>query len=155
MLYHLYNTLRTIIKHFEASIKNKEILNQALENLQLSQVHLISWCQTRMGHFHKACSVANDKLSAIYDVMATCNIHQDKMNSLFTVQSIYLLKLMTCLEKPFMGAYLRPSDKSDLLVSAVFNISEKLVILVIYFNTLNFKDFIQAEVYLGCLCSLR
>ena len=108
-----------------------------------------------MGHFHKACSVANDKLSAIYDVMATCNIHQDKMNSLFTVQSIYLLKLMTCLEKPFMEAYLRPSDKSDLLVSAVFNISEKLVILVIYFNTLNFKDFIQAEVYLGCLCSLR
>ena len=26
---------------------------------------------------------------------------------------------------------------------------------MIYFNTLNFKDFVQAEVYLGCLCSLR
>ena len=31
----LYETLRTIIKHFEASIKNKEILDQVLENLQL------------------------------------------------------------------------------------------------------------------------
>ena len=38
----LFETLRTIIKHFEASVKNKEILDQALENLQLSQVHLIS-----------------------------------------------------------------------------------------------------------------
>ena len=57
--------------------------------------------------------------------MATCNIHQDEMDSLFTAQSIYLLKLMTCLEKPFMEAYLRPSDKSDLLVSAVFSISVK------------------------------
>ena len=42
----LYETLRTIIKHFEASIKNTEILDQTLEKLKLSQVHLISWCQT-------------------------------------------------------------------------------------------------------------
>ena len=38
----LYDTLRTVIKHFEASIKNKEILDQALENLQLSKICLIS-----------------------------------------------------------------------------------------------------------------
>ena len=86
----LFETLRTVIKHFEASIKNKEILDQALENLQLSKIHLISWCQTRMGHFLKACSVANDALPAIYDVMATCNIRQDERDSLFTAQSVYL-----------------------------------------------------------------
>ena len=26
---------------------------------------------------------------------------------------------------------------------------------MIYFNFLSFKNFVQAEVYLGCLCSLR
>ena len=60
----LYETLRMVIEHFEASIKNKEILDQALENLPLSKIHLISWCQTRMGHFLKACFVANDALPA-------------------------------------------------------------------------------------------
>ena len=103
----LYETLRTIIKHFEASIKNKEILEQALEILQLSQVHLFSRCQAQMGHFLKTCSLANDELPAIYHIMATCNIRQDERDSLFTVQSVYLLKLMTCFEKPFMEAYLR------------------------------------------------
>ena len=42
-----------------------------------------------MGHCLKACSVANDVLSAIYDVMATCNISQDERDSLFTAQSGY------------------------------------------------------------------
>ena len=43
------------------------------------------------GHYLKVCSVANDALPAIYDVMATCNICQDEKD-LFIVQSIYLLK---------------------------------------------------------------
>ena len=34
---------------------------------------------------------------------------------------------MTCLEKPFMWTYLRPKDKSNLLVREVFNSSEKMV----------------------------
>ena len=133
-----------VIKHFEASIKNKEILDQALENLQLSKIHLISWCQTRMGHFLKACSVANDALPAIYDVMATCNIRQDERDSLFTAQSVYLLKLMSCLEPPFMEIYLRPSDKSNLLVSEVFNINEKMISKVSIINTKNADKFLES-----------
>ena len=38
----LHDTLRTVIKHFEASIKSKDILDLALENLQLSKIYLIS-----------------------------------------------------------------------------------------------------------------
>ena len=105
----LYETLRTVIKHFEASTKSKEILDQI-------QIHLISRRQTWIGHFLKACSVANDTLPAIYDVMAICNIRQDERDSLFTAQSVYLLKLMSFFEPSFMGTYLRSSDKSNLLV---------------------------------------
>ena len=74
---------------------------------------LISWCQTRKGHFLKAYSVAND---AVPDAMATCNIRQDERDSLFTAQSVYLLTLMSFFKPSIMGTYLRPSDKSNLLV---------------------------------------
>ena len=88
-----------------------------------------------MGHFLKTCSVANDALSAIYGVMTTWNICKDKRNSLFTVQSIHLMKLMTCLEKHFTEAYLRSSNKNNLLISDVFSISEKMVSRVSVLNT--------------------
>ena len=68
-----------------------------------------------MGQSLKVCSVANDALPAVCDVMATCNICQDERDSLFTAQSIYLLKLMSCLEPLFMETYLRPSNKSNLV----------------------------------------
>ena len=69
-----------------------------------------------MGHFLKACSVAND---ALPDAMATCNIRQDERDSLFTAQSVYLLQLMSCLEPHFTETYLRPNDKNNLLVSEI------------------------------------
>ena len=95
-----------------------------------------------MGHCLKACSVANDVLSAIYDVMATCNISQDERDSLFTAQSLYLLKLMSCLEPPFMETYFRPSDKSN-LVSEVFNINEKMISKVSIIDTKNAEEFLE------------
>ena len=119
-------------------------MDQALENLQLSKIHLISLCQTQIGHFLKAYSVANDALPAVYDLMATCNIHQDKRDSLFTVQSAYLLKLMSCLEPPFMETYLRPSDKSNLLVSEVFDNNEKIISKVSIIDTKNADDFLES-----------
>ena len=56
-----------------------------------------------MGHFLKTCSVANDALPAIYDIMATCNIRQDERASLFTVESIYLLKFNDLFRETFYG----------------------------------------------------
>ena len=97
-----------------------------------------------MGHFLKECSVANDALTAICDVMATCNIRQDERDSLFTAQSVYLLKLMSCLEPPFMETYLRPSDKINLLVSEVFNINEKMISKVSINGTTNADEFLES-----------
>ena len=97
-----------------------------------------------MGHFLNVCSVANHSFPAIYDVMATCNIRQEERDSLFTVQSVYLLKFMSCLEPPFMETYLRPSDKSNLLVSEVFNINEKMISKVSIIDTKNADDFLES-----------
>ena len=58
----LYECLRTVVKHFESTIQNKELLDEAIEILELQPLHLISWSQTRMGHFLKACKVFDDML---------------------------------------------------------------------------------------------
>ena len=96
-----------------------------------------------MGQFLKARSVANDVFPAICNVMAICNICKDERDSLFTVQSIYLLKSKTCLVEPFMEAYLRPSDKSS-VVSEVFNICEKRVSRVSVVNTETTDQFLES-----------
>ena len=70
----LYEYLRTVVKHFKSSNKNKELLDKAMEILELQPLHLISWCQTKMRHFLKACKVFNDMLPAVYDTMYTKEI---------------------------------------------------------------------------------
>ena len=62
----LHNVLRTIAKHFKSSIRNKELLSECLSILEVQPIPLISWCQTRMGYFFKACTACNDILPAEY-----------------------------------------------------------------------------------------
>ena len=117
----LHNVLRTVTKHFESSIKNKELLDECLSILEVQPIHLISWCQTRMGYFCKACTACNDILQAVYDVMATANIRVEERDIFFTAKNIYTLKLVSDVEPFFSRELLRPSDKSNLLVSTVYN----------------------------------
>ena len=117
----LHNVLRTVTKHFESSIKNKELLDECLSILEVQPIHLISWCQTRMGYFFKACTASNDILQAVYDVMATANIRVKERDIFFTAKNIYTLKLVSDVEPFFSRELLRPSDKSNLLVSTVYN----------------------------------
>ena len=107
----LYERLRTMVKHFESSIKNKELLDKAMEILELQPLHLISWCQTRMGHFLKACKVFNDNmLPAVYDTMYTKGI------LLFTAENTFIVKVSADIQPNFEKSYLRKADKSSLLV---------------------------------------
>ena len=140
----LYETLRTIVKHFECSIKNKELLDQAMENLELTRLHQMSWCQTRMAHFLTACGSINTSLPAMYDVMATFNIREDEQAILFTAQNVYLLKLMASLEPSFMASFLRPNDKTDALVTEVFDIAQRMVSKVETLETVDADKFIES-----------
>ena len=120
----VYECLRTVIKHFEQSIKNKETLDQAMEILDMTPLHLLSWCQTRMAHFLKSCAVFDDMLAAIYDTMYTRGIRIDERDLLFTCINVYIIKVMADLQPKFYAGFLRKADVSDLLVSEVFNMSE-------------------------------
>ena len=113
----LYERLRTMVKHFESSIKNKELLDKAMEILELQPLHLISWCQTRTGHFLKACKVFNDNmLPAVYDTMYTKGIRVDERDFLFTAENTFIVKVSADIQPNFEKSYLRKADKSSLLV---------------------------------------
>ena len=114
----LHNVLRTITKHFESSINNKELLDECLSILEVQPIPLISWCQKKMGYFFKACTTCNDILPAVY-VMATANIRAEERDIFFTAKNIYTLKLVSDVELFFSRELLRPSDKSNLFVSTV------------------------------------
>ena len=55
----LYESLSPVVKHFSYSIKNKEALNSAMELLNMTPKHLLSWCGTQMAHFLDACTQIN------------------------------------------------------------------------------------------------
>ena len=46
-----YKCIRTFIKHFQCSVKDNEILDTCLAILELGEIHLTSWCPTKMAHF--------------------------------------------------------------------------------------------------------
>ena len=64
-----YECIRTIIKHFQCSVKDTEILDTFVAILELGERHLISWCATRMAHFLEACDVLNSIIVALYHAM--------------------------------------------------------------------------------------
>ena len=134
-----YECLRTVIKHFESSIKNKDTLDTAMEILGMTPLHLLSWCQTRMAHFLNSCCIFDDMLAAVYDTMYTKNIRVDERDLLFSAINIYIIKLMADLQPHFAEKFLRQADKSDLLVSEVYkprNILFFLLFLLVLFYTI-------------------
>lgn len=131
----LYECLRTVIKHFESSIKNKDLLDEAMEILELQPLHLMSWCQTRMGHFLKACKIMDEMLPAVYDAMFTKGIRVEERDLLFTAKNIYIIKLLADIQPSYENGYLRKADKSNLLVSTVFNTAKKFADSIITSKT--------------------
>ena len=121
----LYDSLKTITKHFESSVKNKEKLNECMQMMNLTPIHLISWCTTRMAHFLEACVVFEEMLVPIHDTMFSLNIRNEERDVLFTAENLYTLKIMCDIYKDFHHGYVRMVDKSSLLVSTVFKIAQE------------------------------
>ena len=71
------------VKYFEASVKNKELLDDVTEILEVKPLHFISWCQTRMTHLFKASATFDEKLLAVYNMMYTNNLKPDYRDVLF------------------------------------------------------------------------
>ena len=69
-----YAVLGSVVRHFGRSVKNKESLDKCMRILEMKEVHLISWCGTRMAHFLDACTLFSEVVVAVYDVMCSHDI---------------------------------------------------------------------------------
>ena len=136
--------LRRVVEHFESSIKNKELLDEALEILESTPLNLISWCQTRMAHFLKAARVFDEMLPGVYDVMYTKDVKEDDRDILFTPKNVFILKIMSELDPLFNAHYLKKADKGDLLVSTVFDLAHSFADEMNEFSSKKADDFLDS-----------
>ena len=103
-----YECLRSIIKHFQCSVKDKEVLDTCLGILELGKMHLPSWCGTRMAYFLDACHVLENMIVALYDAMFTQSIRKEERDSLFSPEILFTLKLIVDVRKCFNNGYQMP-----------------------------------------------
>jgi hypothetical protein len=121
----LYESLRSIVAHFQCSVKSKEHLNKAMSVLELHKgLHQISWCATRMAHFLTACVKVNELMVPIYNTMYSMKLKEEERDKLFSVENIYTLKVIVDVQKATYSHYLRAVDKSSNLVSMSYNIAQ-------------------------------
>ena len=123
-----YEALRPIIKHFELSTKSKEQLDACIKILNLRQIHLISWSGTRMAHFVSACSQFVKLLPAVYDTMYSTNIKKEERDTLFKVENIFTIVLLSDLTPFFKENFLRSMDKDILLISTVVGTASEIAL---------------------------
>ena len=97
-----------------------------MEIVELQPLHLVSWCQTRMGHFLTACRLFSDSLVPLYDVMYSKNIKAESRDLLFAPINVYCILLLSSLNDTFMPSFLKAVDKTDLLVTQVYGIARAM-----------------------------
>ena len=73
----LYESFRSVLKYFSMSPRSSEFLNQALENLEMNDVHQLKWGSTRMAGFLNACIRTSIIILPFFDVMVNANICSD------------------------------------------------------------------------------
>ena len=120
-----YEHFRPIVNHFALSSQSKDLLDESLRMLELKPIHLLSWCNTRMAHFLDACERFDTILLAVHDTLYSVDKKKEERDALFTVENIFLIKLLKDVRGVFSVHYLRQVDKDYVLASQSYQIAEK------------------------------
>ena len=74
----LYENLRKMLKHFPMTTKSSELLSNALETMEMNDIHLLNWGSTRMAGFLDACVQASKIVVPFLDTIITHQIRPDE-----------------------------------------------------------------------------
>ena len=80
-----------------------------------------------MANFLDACHVLENIIIALYDAMFTQSIRKEERDSFFSPENLFILKLMVDVRKCLKNGYLRKVDKSNALVSCLWNCSYHII----------------------------
>ena len=71
----LYETLRTLLKHFSINNKSSELLINVLTAMEMNNIHNLDWGSTRMARFLDAFVQASKILVPLLDTIITMKIY--------------------------------------------------------------------------------
>ena len=74
----LYENLKALLKYFSLSPKGSEMLHEALNMLEMNDIHLLHWASTRMAGFLDACIQASNIIVPFLDTVISGSIQPDE-----------------------------------------------------------------------------
>ena len=116
---------RTILKHFQKSGKSTSLLNEALDQLDMKQLHLVSFCPTRMAYLLSACIQVVNMIVPFSDVLTTADIRVEERDTFLSPKSLCILHLLADLEPIFQKDYLKILDLDDSTIITAYETSMK------------------------------
>ena len=90
----LYENLKALLKHFSQSPKSSEMLHEALNMLEMNDIHLLNWGSTRMAGFLDAYIQASNIIVPFLDTVISGSIRPDETKFLTSPKGngfVYLL----------------------------------------------------------------
>ena len=123
----LYDNLKAPLKHFTMSPKSTEFLNNALNALELSSVHMLNWASAHMAGFTDACVQASEILIPFLDTPVAGNIRPDETKFIASPKGVYLIQLFADLQCIFTDSYLHRVNSDSVLICETYNVAQKTV----------------------------
>ena len=98
--------IRILLNHLHLSGKSTALLKEAMHNLDMKPVHLVTWCPTRMMHLLIACRQAVENLVPICNVLVSADIKREERASIMSPKFMIMLHLLSDLEIVFFFVFM-------------------------------------------------
>ena len=115
--------IRILLNHLHLSGKSTALLKEAMHNLDMKPVHLVTWCPTRMMHLLIACRQTVENLVPICNVLVSADIKREERASIMSPKFMIMLHLLSDLEVVFGKELLRPLDCDDALIIEAYTLT--------------------------------
>lgn len=86
----------TVMHHFQLCRKSLALLNEALQVLDMKEIHLMTFCSTCMAYLLTVCSQVVHLLLPICDVMTSANLKTEERSSFTLLQGMFRLTWRNC-----------------------------------------------------------
>ena len=116
-------TLQAILRHFQLSGKSTALLNKALEMMDITTIHMMTYCPTQMSYLLTASTQIVNLLVPLCDALATANIKKEERSLFMSPKGMILVNLLADLKNIFFNNYLKILDYYDGFIIFSYQIS--------------------------------
>ena len=88
-------------------------------------IHIMTWCATRMVHFLKACKKFDELLILVYNAMVTMDLKQEELDKLFQANNIFTMNCIADLQPIMLNRLQCTVDKDDHSVGETYRLAQQ------------------------------